>query len=186
MEKPPGAGLACARIRVIEIMRKCYADLHSSQIILKISIGKTSEFRSYQGLMRKQSILLMGLMALSLPLQAEENETPLAKQMDAMNDAFKIFRKETDPVKGAAQAREAQQAALKSLLEIPERVKAMPEGPEKAKAVVAYHKMLGRLYVTLCEVEDAFLNGKMDEVAKMVDSIKEMKKSGHDQFMEEE
>ena len=162
-------------------MKKCYADLHSSQIILKISIGKTSEFRSYQGLMRKQSILLMGLMALSLPLQAAENETPLAKQMDAMNDAFKSFRKETDPVKGAAQAREAQQAALKSLLEIPERVKAMPEGPEKAKAVVAYHKMLGRLYV-----EDAFLNGKMDEVAKIVDSIKEMKKSGHEQFMEEE
>jgi hypothetical protein len=46
--------------------------------------------------------------------------------------------------------------------------------------------MLGRLYVTLCEVEDAFLNGKMDEVAKIVDSIKEMKKSGHEQFMEEE
>jgi len=174
-------------MKVIEIMMKCYADLHSSQIILKISIGKTSEFRSYQGLMKKQSMFLMGLIALSLPLQAEEKEaTPLGKQMDAMNDAFKIFRKETDPVKGAAQAREAQQAALKSLLEIPERVKAMPEGPEKAKAVVAYHKMLGRLYVTLCEVEDAFLNGKMDEVAKMVDSIKEMKKSGHDQFMEEE
>ena len=116
---------------------------------------------------------------------AEKEETPLGKQMQAMNDAFKGFRKETDPVKGAAQAREAQQAALKGVLEIPERLKAMPEGPEKVKALLEYRKMLGKLFVTLCEVEEAFLNGKMDEVAKIVAAIKEMKKAGHDKFMEE-
>ena len=106
--------------------------------------------------------------------------------MEAMNDAFKAFRRETDPVKGATQARLAQQAALKSAMEVPEMVKAMPEGPDKAKAQVAYHKMMGKLFVTLCEVEEAFLNGKIDDVAKIVDSLKEQKKAGHDKFMEKD
>lgn len=128
---------------------------------------------------------MMGL--LLVPARAaEEEETPLGKQMEAMNDAFKGFRRETDAVKGAAQAREAQQAALKSAMEIPAMLKAMPEGPEKAKALAEYRKMIGKLFVTLCEVEEAFLNGKIDEVAKIVETLKESKKAGHDKFVEEE
>ena len=46
--------------------------------------------------------------------------------------------------------------------------------------------MMGKLYVTLCEVEEAFLNGKIDEVAKIVDSLKEQKKAGHDKFVKDE
>ncbi len=122
-----------------------------------------------------------------LPARAQDKEsTPLGKQMETMNDAFKAFRKETDPVKGAAQAREAQTAALKGAAEVPETIKAMPEGPEKAKALAAYRKMIGKLYVALCEVEEAFLNGKIDEVVKLVDSLKEMKKAGHKEFVKDE
>lgn len=124
-----------------------------------------------------------------MPVRAAEEdkeETPLGRQMEATNDAFKAFRRETDPVKGATQAREAQQSVLKAASEVPEMVKAMPEGPDKAKALVSYHKMMGKLYVTLCEVEEAFLNGKIDEVAKLVESLKEQKKGGHDKFVEEE
>lgn len=120
------------------------------------------------------------------PTMAADEETPLGKQMEAMNDAFKGFRRETDPVKGAAQAREAQTAALKSAMEVPAMLKAMPEGPEKAKALVEYRTQIGKLFVTLCEVEAAFLNGKIDEVAKIVETLKEAKKTGHDKFMEEE
>ena len=142
------------------------------------------------GRMKKQLFLWSCAASLVLvPARAQEKEkaeTPLGKQMEAMDDAFKGFRRETDPVKGAAQAREAQQAALKSATEVPAMLKAMPEGPEKAKAMAAFHKMIGKLYVTLCEVEEAFLNGKIDEVAKIVVSLKEMKKAGHDKFIEEE
>lgn len=122
-----------------------------------------------------------------MPAGAQEKPTTaLGKQMESMNDAFKGFRRETDPVKGAAQAREAQQAALKCALEIPETLKDMPDGPDKAKALLEYRKMIGKLFVTLCEVEEAFLNGKIDEVAKIVTAIKDMKKAGHDKFVEEE
>ncbi len=117
---------------------------------------------------------------------AETDKSPLAKQMEAMNNAFKAFRTETDPAKGAAKAREAQAAALKSALEVPAMLQSMPDGPDKAKALAEYRRMLGKLYVTLCEVEAAFLDGKVDEVAKIVSSIKEMKKAGHDRFIEEE
>lgn len=113
-------------------------------------------------------------------------DTPLGKQMESMNDAYKAFRKETDPAKGAALAREAQEAVAKGFSELPELVKKMPEGPAKAKASAEYRKMMGKLYVALCEVEEAFLAGKIEDVAKIVESLKELKKSGHDKFMEDE
>ncbi len=120
-----------------------------------------------------------------MPTRAAEDSTPLGKQMEATSDAFKAFRRETDPVKGATQAREAQLSVLKALPEVPEMVQAMPEGPDKVKALVIYRKMMGKLFVTLCEVEEAFLNGKIDEVAKLVESLKEQKKAGHDKFMDD-
>jgi soluble cytochrome b562 len=138
--------------------------------------------------MKKHLLLLSCAVGfLMVPAQAQdEKHTALGDQMAAMNDAFKAFRRETDPVKGATQAREAQMAAIKSAGEIPETVKAMPDGPDKAKAQAAYRKMMGKLLVTLCEVEEAFLNGRVEEVAKIVESLKELKKAGHDKFMEED
>ena len=138
--------------------------------------------------MKKQMILLgcaMGLMLVPARAQDKE-ETPLGKQMEAMDDAFKGFRRETDPVKGATEARAAQDAALKAAVEIPALIKEMPEGPEKAKALNGYRTMMGKLYVTLCEVEGAFLAGKVEDVAKIVESLKGMKKDGHKKFIKEE
>ena len=63
--------------------------------------------------MKKQMILMgcaLGLMLVPARAQDKE-ETPLGKQMEAMDDAFKGFRRETDPVKGATEARAAQDAA---------------------------------------------------------------------------
>ncbi len=137
--------------------------------------------------MKKQLLLLTCAVGFLMPLPCvAEEETPLGKQMEAMNDAYKAFRRETDPVKGAAQAREAQQAALKSAAEVPTILTKMPDSPEKAKALLEYRKMIGKLFITFCEVEEAFLSGKIEEVAKIVESLKEQKKTGHDKFMEEE
>lgn len=136
--------------------------------------------------MKKQMILLMGcLLGMTSVMHAEE-ETPLGKQMEAMNDAYKAFRRETDPVKGAAMAREAQVAAIKSALETPTLIQEMPDGPEKVKAALEYRKMMAKLLTSLCEVEEAFINGKMEDVAKIVESLKGQKKEGHDKFIKEE
>jgi soluble cytochrome b562 len=139
----------------------------------------------YSGRMKVRLILTMLAACLMLPVSADE-ETPLGKQMDALNDAYKAFRKETDPAKGAALAREAQAAVAKGLMEMPAMLTKMPEGPDKAKASAEYRKMMGQLFVALSEVEEAFLGGKVDQVATIVERLKEMRKAGHDKFIEEE
>lgn len=139
--------------------------------------------------MKKRLCLLgcaIGLMWIPAMAQEDKGQTELGKHMEAMNDAFKALRRETDAVKGAAQAREAEAAVLKGMLEVPDLIKEMPEGPEKAKALVSYRKMTGKLYVTFCEVEEAFLSGKIEDVAKIVDSLKEQKKEGHQKFMKDD
>lgn len=136
--------------------------------------------------MKTRSILLSCALCLTLPLHAEEKETPLGKQMESFNDAFKAFRKESDPAKGAALARDAQTAVAKGLMELPAMLEKMPDGPAKAKAAAEYRKMMGKVYVALCEVEEAFLAGKTDKVAEIANSLKDMKKAGHDKFIEDE
>ena len=137
--------------------------------------------------MKKHTILLgCALALLWIPAHAEEPETPLGKQMEAVNDAFKAFRRETDPAKGVKEAHEAQMATLKAAAEVPELVKEMPEGPEKDKAANAYRTEMGQLFISLCEVEKAFLNNDLESVASIVDKLKKMKKEGHKAFMKEE
>ncbi|MEO5712551.1 MAG: cytochrome b562 [Luteolibacter sp.] len=139
--------------------------------------------------MKKQLFLFgcaLGLTLVPAKAQDDKEHTPLGKQMESMNDAYKAFRKETDPVKGAALARDAQQAALKAAAETPALIKDLPEGPDKLKAAVEYRKMMGKLFISLCEVEEAFNNGKVEDVAKIVASLKDMKKEGHEKFVKED
>lgn len=106
--------------------------------------------------------------------------------MESFNDAYRAFRKEKDPAKGAALARDAQQAVIKAMGETPEMLEQMPDGPGKTKAAAEFRKMMGQVFVSLCEVEQAFLAGETAEVAEIIASLKELKKSGHDKFMEED
>lgn len=121
------------------------------------------------------------------PLRAEEahEETPLGRQMEAFNDAYKALRKESDPTKGAALARDAQHAVIQSMAELPEMLRKMPEGPDKAKAAAAYRRMIAEVLVATCQIEEAFLAGDKAQVDSLVETLKKLKKTGHDRFMEE-
>lgn len=109
----------------------------------------------------------------------------MAEQMERLNDAFKALRKESDATKRSALARSAQEAIAEGLGELPELVKKMPEGPEKLLVAAQYRKMMGQLYLCFCELEEACLNGNDDEVAAQIEKIRELKKSGHNRFMED-
>jgi Cytochrome b562 len=113
------------------------------------------------------------------------DETPLAEQMSAMNDAYKAMRSEKDLTKGAALAREAQDAMIKSITETPEMLAAMADGPEKAKQAATYRKMMSNLILSLVNLELAFLEGDTAKVESLIASMREMKKEGHDAFIEE-
>lgn len=128
-------------------------------------------------------ILMIGLVSLA-PLRADD--TPLAKTMDALGDAFKALSKTEDPAKGAELAREAQQGVLKAITMTPESVKKGSHPAGADKAMVSYKKQMARLFVVFCEVEEAFLAKDLDKVHELVAALKEAKKQGHNEFMEEE
>jgi soluble cytochrome b562 len=113
-------------------------------------------------------------------------DPPLVKHMEQLDDAYKALRKTEDAAKGAELARDAQNAAVKTLGEIPTMISKMPDGPARDKAAATYRHMVGQLYVKLCEIEKAFLDNQLDRVAAIVEEIKELKKQGHNEFMEDE
>ncbi len=153
---------------------------------LDFAMERVGDFRRNGPRMKKHTILLgCALALLWIPAHAEEH-TPLGEQMESVDDAFKGFRRETDPVKGAKEARNAQIATLKATAEIPELIKEMPEGAEKDKAANAYRTAMGKLFIALCEVETAFLNNEPEKVTAIVETLKKMKKEGHQEFMKEE
>jgi hypothetical protein len=135
----------------------------------------------------KTKLILCGFAAALMFVQPSmADDTPLAEQMDVMNDAYKAMRRETDPAKGAALARTAQDAMVKAIVETPAMVVGMQEGPEKAKASAEYRKMMGGLIATLAELELAFLNNDMAKVKEIIEAMRDVKKQGHDKFIEEE
>lgn len=139
----------------------------------------------------KLKMILCGFAATMMFVQPgvaedEDEDTPLAKEMDTMNSAYKAMRREKDSAKGAELAREAQNAMFKAIVEVPELVKAMPDGPDKAKASAEFRKMMGSLISTLASMELAFLDGDLAKVKELVGTLRESKKGGHDKFMEDD
>lgn len=129
----------------------------------------------------------MMLAALCLmPVPARADDSPLAKQMEALDDAYKAFRRETDPVKGAKAAREAQDSVLKAIPMAPEMVEKIPAGEAKDKALASYRLQMGKVFVALCEVEAAFVAKDLAKVSELVTTLKGQKKKGHDEFIDEE
>jgi hypothetical protein len=126
---------------------------------------------------------LLSAMTIS-PLQAED--TPLAKEMDSMNSAFKAINKEKDAAKGAELARKAQEAVMKSITLVPTLIADIKNPQEKEKALADYRRLVGESYVVFCKMEIAFLEGKMDEVTQLADAAKALKKEGHKKYIEEE
>ncbi len=121
-----------------------------------------------------------------VPLQADET-TPLGEQMESLNDAFKALKEEKDPVKGAALARKAQEGLLKGISIVPDFITDMiPDAKEKEKAVADYRRLMGETFVVMCKIEAAFLNNKLDEVAKLAKDATALKKEGHKKYIEEE
>lgn len=118
------------------------------------------------------------------PVRAEDS--PMAEQMDALDDAYKAFRRETDPAKGSKAAREAQDIVLKTIPLVPAMVEKMPAGEAKDKAIASYRTQMGKLFVSLCEVEAAFVAKDLEKVAALVETLKGHKKEGHDEFIEDE
>lgn len=129
-------------------------------------------------------VLLFGMMFLA-PLHAEE-DTPLGKQMEEVDDAYKALRRTEDAEEGAKLARTAQDGVLKAITMTPGFIEEGNHPGGKEKAMASYRKQMGQLFVTFCEVEEAFLAKDFDKVQELIKPLKASKKKGHNEFMEEE
>ena len=130
------------------------------------------------------------LLALTLSLvtltPARADDTPLAEQMDIINDAYKMIRRDREPENHAKMARDAQNAVLEAIKMTPAMVEAgdHPDGAEKAMA--EYRRQMGALFVIWCEMEQAILAEDKEKLDAAIEALKESKKAGHDAFMDDE
>lgn len=135
-------------------------------------------------------MLLIPAMALGLvvlaPAPAQADDTPLAEQMDVLNDAYKALRRTDDAAEGAKLAREAQAAMVKAFAMTPAFVEKGGHADGKEKAMAVYRKQIAELLVVLCDIEAAFVAEDLDKVKELIDPLRESKKKGHDEFMEDE
>ncbi|MCH7227821.1 cytochrome b562 [Haloferula sp. A504] len=135
-------------------------------------------------------MLLIPAMALGLvvlaPAPAQADDTPLAEQMEILNDAYKAMRRTDDAAEGAKLAREAQAAVAKAFSMTPEFVEKGGHPAGKEKAMASYRMQTAQLLVVLCEIETAFLAEDLDKVKELITPLRESKKKGHDEFMEDE
>jgi soluble cytochrome b562 len=127
--------------------------------------------------------LLMGA-SMVVTATAEEKKTPLGEQMEEIGHSLKSLRKETDPAKIVAILGKAEEAVLKAIPLVPEKLQNEPDAAVKAKALVEYRKQMAGLYITLCEAEAGTLAGDKAKVDAAFEKLKAEKKEGHDTFME--
>ena len=135
------------------------------------------------GLESVAAVMVAGALVMTTPLRAD---SPLGEQMEKVDSAYKRLKKTTDAAEGVKEARDGQAAVIKAIELVPEMISKVPAGADKDKALAEYKAMMGELYVRFCRLELAFLSGKNDEVTKILDDMKGLKKQGHGQFIEEE
>lgn len=135
----------------------------------------------YAARMKRLLLPLVALLAIA-PLSADD--TPLAEEMDRMNDIYKALRRGTVE-DGPAAARKAQEHVLKMLALTPAFVEEGGHAGPKDLAMAEYRKQIGQLYVIWCEMELAQIAGDEQQVDAVIQKLKDSKKVGHDEFMEE-
>jgi len=120
----------------------------------------------------------MGMLA---PVFADD-ETPLGKEMETISGSLKKLRKAETTEEKVALVHAAQSATVKGLAYLPIIFKDIKDEEEKKKATADYKKMTGELYVKLCELEMAYLDGDEAKADEIKTQLKDLKKEGHRKY----
>jgi len=119
------------------------------------------------------------------PVVADE-DTPLAEQMETVSGSLKKLRKAESFEAKAALMRDAQAACIQSMQYLPAMFKNIEDAKEKAKATADYRRLLGLTLAGLGELELAFLNEDEEKADEVIDKLKDLKKEGHNAYIEED
>lgn len=128
--------------------------------------------------------MLVGALMPVMSVRADDN--PMAEQMEVIDDAYKGLRRVEDPAEGAKLAREGQAAVVKAMMMTPEFVEAGGHPDGKEKALLSYKRQMAALFLVFCDAEAACLDGDLEKIQELVQSFKDSKKQGHNEFMDDE
>lgn len=133
---------------------------------------------------------VLGLAFVAAPAAAADEkkkaeDTPLAKAMDELGDAYKALKKTVkDPSKKEESIKlidKAYQACVTSKMHIPTMMAKVPEA-EKAKTMDGYRKMMAVTIAEFAKLEQQILDGKAEEVAETMKALKQLEDDGHEKY----
>lgn len=133
--------------------------------------------------------LAAALVVTSGPAFAQEEDTPLSKEMSAMNRAWRKLKKQAaDPAQKesslalVATMKEKSEAALKFE---PAQTKDQPEA-DKAAYLEKYKEMVTALGRTLDELKEAIEKGDNVQITALFEKVSDEKEKGHEKFAPDE
>lgn len=144
--------------------------------------------------MRKIStLLLLSSLCISaaLPSVSRTDDSAVAESMSELNSSLRKFRKALkgdapDQATALAELLKMQAAAHASKLETPDKAKAAGLSAADARVMTKdYRKALISCEKALLDLEVLILDEKFSEVDVAIRGLLEMKKSGHDRFIED-
>ena len=116
---------------------------------------------------------------------AADDDTPLAKNMSAMNKSLRTLKRQI-----ADTAKKDENVAMLEKIKTsldeaaklqPKKTKDVPEA-EKAAYVEKYKTQIGELKKTFDTIETAVKAGKLDDAKALFDKLAEQKEKGHKDF----
>lgn len=120
-------------------------------------------------------------------LVASDEDSVLHEKMEQVNRSLKLLRRAGDDYeKAAGLVQEAQAVMLECFPLVPYQVEKMPDGKEKSVAIANYKKLMAESYKRLCDLELAYFSGDIDKIDDALDEVKDSRKDGHEEFIEQE
>lgn len=119
--------------------------------------------------------------------EVKDLDTPLAKQMEIIEDGMKKLRRTLRKAESNAESIEliekVEKAAKASKDMVPARAEKVPEA-ERAKFVEAYKKDMEATIKTLGEMKAAVKEGKNDKAQELYKTLKTQEDKGHEKYTE--
>lgn len=117
--------------------------------------------------------------------QQDEEKTPLAKKMSAMNTAFKAVGRQLEDASQNASTLEQLTAmetnAKAALAMIPAKKQQVPAG-DQAKFQAGYESGMKDLLATIAKLKASIKAGKNAEAAAIYDEMKSQQRDGHKEY----
>jgi hypothetical protein len=132
-------------------------------------------------------LVMMGSLLGAGPLVADVEETPLHDKMEEVNRSLKLLRRAGDDYEQCVDlVQQAQTLMLECFAFAPYSVGKMPEGKEKTVAIANYKKLMAKSYQNLCDLEIAYLSGDIEKIDLAMRDVKQGRKDGHEEYIEED